>query len=247
VTPAASIRDRLVIGSWFTGPAGRGQGGWTAAKLAERIGRPVMVWLRAAVPLDTELEIVELAGSWQCRRAETVVLDARPWTPDIPDTGSVTVEEAADARTRFPFTPEDHPVPTCFSCGTRPDGMGVHAGPLAGADGDEVRFAADWTVPNWALGDDGQVDPAVLWAALDCTSGFYACCHPRFRSAFTAGYAVEVVRRPEPGETLALVAWPGDGEPDWDGRKRTAAGIAFDPAGQVVARARSFWIAVDAG
>lgn len=223
------------------GPTGSGQGGWTAARLAQLAGRPVTVRLRRPIPLDVDLQVEPVAGGWRCRHGDLVVLEAAPWVPDVPDTAPVTVEEAADARGRFPVAPEDHPVPSCFSCGLQPDSMRVHAGPLGASP---ERFATDWTAPSWAADPDGRVDDAVLWAALDCTAAWYACCHPERRRAVTAQYAVEVVRPVLAGERLALVAWAGDGEPGWDGRKRVAASSAFDDDGAVVARARSLWVSL---
>jgi len=237
----------LIIGGWFQGPTGRGQGGWTAAKLAERIGAPVTIWLRAPIPLDVEMTVHETSAGWECRHDDKVVLDARPSTPVDLETPAVSIAEATEARRRFLFGPDDHPVPHCFSCGTQADSMRVHAGPLGeqvSDDGDE-RFATEWTVPDWAVADDGTVDPAVLWAALDCTAAFYVNCHPVTRFGVTASYAVDIVRPVAAGETLALVGWCGDSDPRWDGRKRGGASAAFDAHGQVVARARSLWIAFD--
>jgi hypothetical protein len=227
---------------WFQGPTGSGQGGWTSARLADLIGRPVTVRLRAPVPLEVDLEVDATAdGGWRCRHGELLVAEASPWEPDVGDTAAVTVEQATAARGRFPVPAEDHPVPHCFSCGLQPDGMRVHAGPLGE---DPERFATDWTAPPWADRGDGVVDHAVLWAALDCTAAWYACCHPVPRQAVTAQFAVEVLRPVAAGERLALVSWSGAGAPDWEGRKRHASSVAFDAEGQTVARAASFWIAL---
>jgi hypothetical protein len=245
---ASRLDAPLIIGRWFQGPTGQGHGGWAAAKLAERIGEPMTVWFRAPIPLDEEMTIVESVAGWECRHDDRVVMDARPSTLVDLDTAVVSIDEAVQARARFLFGADDHPVPYCFSCGVQPDGMGVRAGPLSerGAthDGDE-RFATDWTAPAWAVADDGTVDPAVLWAALDCTCAFYVTCHPRIRLAVTASISVEIVRPVAPDETLALVGWRGDWEGEWDGRKRGAASTAFDADGRTVARARSLWIALD--
>ena len=243
---SADLDAPLTIGGWFQGPTGQGQGGWTAAKVAERIAEPITVGLRAPIPLDVEMTIVETDAGWECRHGGSMILDINRWVPDTVVTPPVSVEEAEAARHRFLFGPADHPVPYCFSCGLQHDGMRVHAGPLGEAEGrdGEERFATDWTAPAWADGGDGVVDPAALWAALDCTSAFYVCCHPTIRAAYTASYAVEVFRPVEVGETLALVGFRGDGEPDWDGRKRVGASAAFDSRGLTVARTRSFWVAL---
>jgi len=237
----------LTIGGWFQGPTGQGQGGWASAKVAERIGEPITTWLRNPIPLDVEMTVVETSTGWECRHDGSAVLEMTRWSPDTVDTPAVSIEEAEAARARFLFGPGDHPVPYCFSCGLQNDGMRVHAGPLgevAASDDGEERFATDWTAPAWADDGDGSVDPAALWAALDCTAAFYVCCHPEIRPAVTASYAVEVFRPVAVGETLALVGFRGDGHADWDGRKRAAGSAAFDADGRTVARTRSFWIAL---
>lgn len=231
------------VDGWFEGPTGQGHGGWAAARMAEAIGESVMVAFRSPIPLDVEMVVEPTATGWQCSHDGRLVLDASPWTPDVPGTEAVAVDTAAGARgQRFPFGPGDHPLPRCFSCGLRSDGMGVHPGPLGGGD---RRFATDWTVPGWAVGGDGKVDPGVVWAALDCTAAFYVCCHPVIRPAVTGSYGAELLRPLEPGERLALVGWSGDSVDGWDGRKREAASVAFDPEGRLVARARSVWVALE--
>ncbi len=182
------LEEKLTVGGWFQGPTGQGQGGWTAARLAERVAEPITSWLRAPIPLDVEMSIVETGAGWQCRHGDQVILDATPWSPDTVTTTAVSIDEAAAARERFVFGPHDHPVPFCFSCGLQADGMAVHAGPLgeAPSSAHDERVAVDWMAPQWAVAD-GVVDPAVLWAALDCTTAFYVCCHPVIRLAVTGG------------------------------------------------------------
>lgn len=226
---------------WFQGPTDSGQGGWTSGRLAAVVGQPITVRLRAPIPLEVDL-VVEGSPEqgWRCLAGEVVVLDASPWSPDVPETASVSVRAARSARDRFPVADEDHPVPFCFSCGLQADGMHVHAGPLGD---DPERYATDWTAPGWAARPDGSVDDAVLWAALDCTAAWYVCCHPEYRHAVTAQFAAHVLRPIMAAEHLALVAWAGDWPQGWDGRKRGAVSAAFDDEGRLVASARSFWVA----
>ena len=98
-------------------------------------------------------------------------------------------------------------------------------------------------MPDWAV-EDGEVDDAVLWAALDCTSGFYSCLVPEFRPAVTGEYAVELHRRLLPDDHLALVAWDPTDDQCWNGRVRRAAAQAFDESGSAVATAVSTWVAL---
>lgn len=239
-------RDTIRIGGWFQGPTGSGQGGWTAhrflAAVAEHDDRPMTTAIKAPIPLDVDLTVVPHDDGWRLDAPDgTAIMTATTWHPSYADTAPVTIDLARAARHRFLDTVDDHPVPSCFSCGQLPDSMGVHAGPLG--DGSD-RFATDWTVPGWAVDDHGDVDPGTLWAAIDCCAAWWVGWSRERRVALTAQYAVEQLHALEPGGTYALVGWAGDHDPEWDGRKRHAASAAFDATGRCVARATSFWLSI---
>lgn len=238
--------DTIRIGGWFQGPTGSGQGGWTAHRFVTAVGghdaRPMTAAIKAAIPLEVDLAVRRRHDVWELvAPGGDAVMVASAWDPDFADTAPVTVSEALEARRRFVDTVDEHPVPSCFSCGQLPDSMGVHAGPLG--DGSD-RFATDWTVPAWATDDGGHVDPGALWAALDCCAAWWVGWSRGRRVALTVQYAVEQLHELEPGATYALVGWGGDHDPEWDGRKRHAASAAFDASGRCVARATSFWLSI---
>lgn len=229
------------VASWFQGPTGSGQGGWTAQRLASTIAEPVTVAIKRPIPLEVDMATVHVEGAWQLldpSEPEQPVLIAKRWNPDFGTTDPVSLADAADARTRFP-SHGDHPVPVCFSCGKQPDSMQVHSGPLA--DG---RWATDWTVPDWAVSNDGAVDEGALWAAVDCAQAWYVSNAGGRRQSVTVQLAVELVAPLEAGSTYSLVAWNGTYPSDWDGRKRGAGGAVFAGDGTCIARSSSFWIAV---
>lgn len=246
MTEISTIR----IGGWFQGPTDSGQGGWTAHRLVSAISqratrrpvRPLTTAIRAAIPLDVDLAVVELDDRWELRAPDgSLIMLASEWDPTFADTDPVTVDDAREARRRFTDTVVEHPVPSCFSCGRTPDSMGVHAGPLA--DGTD-RFATDWTVPDWAVGRDGTVDAGSVWAAIDCCVAWWVGWSRERRTALTVQYAVDELRPLIPGSTYSLVGWSGDHDPEWDGRKRHGASAAFDSEGRCVARSVSFWVSV---
>ena len=237
--------DRTVrVGGWFQGPTGSGQGGWTAHRFTERLAQPVTTAMRAPVPLETELAIVNGHDRWllvdDTGDDPVTVMEARPWDPAFADTAPVPVADAKAARARFSDFVAEHPVPYCFSCGVQHDSMQVHAGPLG--DG---RFATDWRPPEWAVFESGAVDAGVLWAALDCAAAWYVAYSRDQRSPVTAQYAVEIVQPLDADTTYSLVSWSGGHPAEWDGRKRHAASAAFAPDGTCVARSASFWIALN--
>lgn len=233
------------VGNWYQGPTGVGQGGWTAQRFVERTEGPVTVALRAPVPLETDLTVIrsnsdDSDGDWELVAPDhTTIMIANSWNPSFPHTDPVGPDRARAARDRFADTVTEHPVPYCFSCGLQHDSMRVHAGPL----GDD-RFATDWTVPAWAVRADGGVDAGVLWAALDCCAAWWVGYSRAPRTALTVQYAVEVLRLLEPAATYSLVAWAGDDDGEWDGRKRRAASAAFADDGTCVARSVSMWVSV---
>ena len=238
--------DTIRIHGWFQGPTGSGQGGWTAerflARVAERTDRHLTASIKAAIPLETALRIVERDDHWDLvDPAGSTIMVASGWTPSFADTEPVDIDAARAARHRFLPTVDEHPVPSCFSCGQLPDSMGLHAGPLGAGDD---RFATDWTVPDWAVADDGSVDPGTIWAAIDCCAAWWVGWSRERRVALTVQYAVDQLHPLEPGATYALVGWGGDHDPEWDGRKRHAASAAFDASGRCVARSTSFWVSV---
>jgi len=242
--------DRPIrIGSWFQGPTGSGQGGWTAHRLVQRVGAPSTVAITAPIPLDTDLDVVAPASDahddvWKLidptGDQPVVVMTAEPHDVSIPSTPAITIGAAKAARDKFERPGELHPVPYCFSCGLQHDSMNVHAGPLG--DG---RYATDWRVPDWATDDEGTVDDGVLWAALDCTAAWYIACTRGDRTAVTAQFDLAINAPLHPGGQYALVSWWGDASREWNGRKRFAASAAFAHDGTCVARSRSFWIAID--
>jgi hypothetical protein len=229
------------IGDWYQGPTGCGQGGWSAHRFVRELGRPASVAIKAPIPLETDL-VVEASPEGRPRLVTadgTTIMVAGDVTETFPTTDPVSIETAREARSRFGEIATEHPVPYCFSCGIQHDSMKVHAAPL----GDD-RFATDWTVPDWAVGADGHVDEGVLWAAIDCCAAWWVGYSRDQRVAFTAQFVTEVLYPLEPGATYALVAWSGDRDPEWDGRKRHAASAAFDAHGRCVARSASFWVSV---
>src|SRR5439155_1527101 len=80
----------------------------------------------------------------------------------VDDVPAGSWEEAMAAAEHYPGFAA-HPFPTCYACGPRrPPGDGLRLFPGRLPDG---RTAAPWVVPE-------DIEPAVVWAALDCPGGW---------------------------------------------------------------------------
>jgi hypothetical protein len=226
---------RVVIPPRFCGPPGTGNGGYVAGRLAAHVDPvgPVEVTLLRPVPLNAPLCISREGAdaAWTLTDAAGAVARARalpdalrfdpPLTPRV---------EAAPPRV-------DHPFPTCFVCGPqRAHGDGLRIAPTPVSEG---VVAAPWTPPGDLADARGEVDPAVVWAALDCP-GYFAWMgsgplRPLLLGRMT-GRVEATVRARDP---YVVVGW-GLAR---SGRRYEAATALLDPGGRVVARSLQTWIA----
>jgi hypothetical protein len=237
----------LLVPPRFRGPATSGNGGWTSGSLAALLAgtadapQPaVRVRLSAPPPLQTPMTVATTDGQ------ATAALDGRTvLTADLID------DEAASALAPVPPVPfevalaagvryaglADHPFPECFACGTgRAPGDGLRLQPGSVGTG---QVAAAW-VPDVGVGDDaGRVPVPVVWAALDCPSGWSVDIvgRPMVLGTMTA----RVDERPRVGEALVVVGRAVD----VSDRKALTASTLRRSTGEVLAVAEHVWIAVD--
>lgn len=217
----------MIIPGRYNGPPRSANGGYTCGLLAALLGGEAEVTLRMPPPLDRELEVVEADGRVELFDGETLVAEAGPVALDVDVPAPVTVDEAADASTRYAGL-EHHAYPTCFTCGpARHDGLGVFAGPVEGRPG---LVASPWT-------PDEDVTPEVVWAALDCPSGWAVDDFQR-EGVLLGRMAARIDQLPTPEAPHVAVGWRM-GE---DGRKRYAGSALLTASGEVLARSRSTWI-----
>lgn len=222
------------------GKTGLGQGGWGCYELQRVIGEPVTIALRSGLPLETDLVVRHDGARWLLidpTAPDLVILEASRWDRECPTTEPVSIDEAEAARAVFPYGEHDHPAPNCLSCGIGERTLGVHAGPLG--DG---RWATPLRFPSWSW-RDGGVEPGYVWMAMDCASAWYTSHSGSTQGeGLTVQFAVDIVEPLRVDREYALVAWHGDHEPEWQGRKRGAAAALFDSDGGLVARSSSYWV-----
>ncbi|WP_139177754.1 hypothetical protein [Ruania alba] len=222
----------VVVPARFNGPPHSGNGGWTSGHLAARLPEPdgaATVRLFSPPPLEVLMQADPDETGLTLSHGEVRIAQARRAAAldraEIPE--PIGYDEAIAAGPRYGGL-TDHPFPTCFSCGTERDpdeALCLRTGQVT----DEV-YAAAW-VPR-------EVTPEIVWAAIDCPSGWALGVggRPMVLGTMTA----QVDELPEPGAELVVLAWPISSQ----GRKHQA-GTALLDGDRVLAQARSLWITVD--
>jgi hypothetical protein len=211
----------------FNGPPDSGNGGYTCGLVAGLLGGAAEVTLRLPPPLDRELEVVRDDGRVEIRDGGRLVAEAEPVELAIDVPAPVSQAEAERASRNYAGFAH-HAYDTCFVCGpNRTDGLRVYAGPVEGRSG---VVASPWTPPD-------EVTPELVWAALDCPSGWAVDDFQR-EGVLLGRMATEIDRLPTPGEPHVVIGWRV-GE---DGRKRFAGSALLTAEGEVLARSRSTWI-----
>jgi hypothetical protein len=217
----------MIVPGRYNGPPESANGGYACGLVAGLLGGGVEVTLRLPPPLDRELEVVRQDGRVEIRDGDAVVAEAERASVDVEVPEPVAVEAAEEASTRYQGFVH-HAYNTCFVCGPeREDGLRVYAGPVEGRPG---LLAAPWTP-----GED--VGPELVWAALDCPSGWAVDDFQR-EGVLLGRMAARIDRLPEPEEPHVVLGWR-IGE---HGRKRYAGSALLTADGEVLARARSTWL-----
>jgi hypothetical protein len=213
----------MIIPPRFNGPPDSANGGYACGIVSEALGGGFEVTLLRPPPVGVDLDLV----GHELKQRDVVIAEARRLTAPILDAPEpVSVEHAREASKRYPGF-EHHAYPTCFTCGpARDDGLRIFPGPVEGREG---VVASPWT-PQ-------QVRPEIIWAALDCPSGWAVDDFQR-EGVLLGRMGATLRSMPETGREAVVIGWPID----VDGRKRYAGSALFDEAGELLAAARSTWI-----
>jgi hypothetical protein len=216
-----------VIPRRFNGPPDSANGGYACGRLAAHLGGLAEVTLRRPPPLDTTLEVVRTGDVVELRDGDTLVAEARPAAPEPKVPEPVTLPEADLASRDFAGFLH-HAYSTCFVCGPdRSDGLAIYPGPVAGRVG---LVAAPW-VPQ------GEVPPELVWAALDCPSGWAVDDFQR-EGILLGRLTARIVEMPRAGEPHVAIGW----RLAIEGRKRLAGSALYTAGGNLLAFASSTWI-----
>ena len=217
----------LTIPARFNGPPGSANGGYACGLAACLVGGgEAEVTLQSPPPLDRPLAIRRDGDSALISDGETPVMELEPTRVGVDVPAPVSFEEACEASKDYSGF-RAHAYATCFVCGPeRSDGLGIFPGPVAGRE----LVAAPWTPPP-------DVSDELVWAALDCPSGWAIDQFAR-EGVLLGRLAARIDERPTPDEPHVVLGWPLGA----DGRKRFAGSAIVSADGRPIARARSTWL-----
>jgi hypothetical protein len=221
------MAETLLIPGRYNGPPGSANGGYACGLVAAHVEGDAEVTLRLPPPLDTPLALVREGGRIELRDGDLLVAEGEPVEFDVDVPEPVTLPEADLAARDFAGFLH-HAYSTCFVCGPdRSDGLAIYPGPVAGHEG---LVAAPW-VPS------GEVPAELVWAALDCPSGWAVDDFQR-EGILLGRLAAHIVELPRAGEPHVAIGWRRAIE----GRKRLAGSALYTASGDLLAFAASTWI-----
>ena len=225
----------VTIARQFRGLPSSGNGGYAVGLIAEAIGSACDARLSVPPPLDTPMARVEDESVVRLTFGDIVIGEGRSTSPDwpVPDPVPFALAEAAGMAFRG-F--QHHRSPECFVCGPERsvgDGLRIFPGPIDRSD----LVATVWRPHESFIDAGGLVSERVMWAALDCPSYFAMADSP---SAVLGRMRGSVGIRPESGQPLIVLGWPGPRE----GRKRMAGSAIFTADGVQLASSEAVWVEV---
>jgi hypothetical protein len=206
----------------FRGPQGSGNGGYSCGLLGARLGPSAEVNLRLPPPLDTPLRV----DAGRLLDGERVIADGRAVEVTVDDLPPAPTLEQARAASAAYVHDGSHFFPECFVCGPHRevgDGLRIFGTPVDGLPG----LVALWE-PQEA------VSPEVLWAALDCMTGW---CVLDGGPCVLARLAVRIDAPVGAGPKI-IHAWPTGA----DGRKQYSSEALYEADGRLLAVASALWI-----
>jgi hypothetical protein len=231
----------IFIPKKYCGPPDSGNGGYTCGLIAAALKGPSEVTLRMPIPIERvmHLDFVDPSHVHLKSGDDLVAEGARNEIEVSSSIPSVEFSEAEQASGKSPAF-ANHPFPTCFVCGPQRavgDGLRIFPGPVENASGLQNVFAAPW-VPDASLaGQDGRIAEEIVWAALDCPTGF-AGGFPYEGKLVTGRLGAKLLSPVHAEEKCVLLSWRLGVE----GRKHHAAALLLGESGEVHAQAKATWI-----
>ncbi|MDO9713341.1 hypothetical protein [Paracraurococcus lichenis] len=230
----------LLVEGRFRGPAGIGNGGYVAGRMAALLGaQPAEVTLRRGWPLDVPLRVARQGGAVQALdEAGQVIAEAREAALDLLPPPPPRRTEAEAATRWFLASPYTHSTGLCFVCGSAyAEGVGLRV--LTGrVEGRPDIAAALWRPAASFAGADGSIAPEFLWAALDCAGAFAFTVNDRPQRMLLGRITGRLDGAVAPGEACIVMGWQIARE----GRKLQAGTALFGEDGRLRGIARALWV-----
>lgn len=229
----------------FRGPPNSGNGGYVCGRLAAFIDGGAEITLRKPPPLEVAMNVeTGKDGKVLLLASEELIAEGRPAEVKLDAPEPPTFEDAINASMRT-IDPADHGAHSCFVCSpvrAEDDGLRILAGPADANDTNwQDHLAAPWIPGEDLTGSDGDIAPEFVWAALDCPTGYTSFRDGSRESRLLGRMAVEIERRPKPGERCTILSWRISEE----GRKLFSAGVLYGQDREPLACATATWFAVE--
>ena len=230
----------MIIDPHYNGPHAVGHGGASAGRFAELV-EPDAASVRFLLPVPLAAELVPVPdrdrGAVALNHGEktvaTVQALSRPLAVGpIPMPSAFEIERAE--RTWLDDRDGDHICPTCFGCGHERlvGGLGLRPGPA----GDDGVHACRWRPEG-----TGRLPSWLVWAAMDCPTGFPALATVGLDEAIVTGeLAVQVLEPLHAGRTYRILSRFVRA----DGRRRFTEAALYRPDGRRAAVATATWVTV---
>lgn len=230
----------MIIDPHYSGPGSYGHGGVSGGRFAEHVEPDAgSVRFFRPIPLGVDLVATEGPDGLTVSAAdETVATVRRLEAPLVVSSFSMpsTLEIERAERRWLDARNGEHMAPSCFACGHQRlvGGLGLRPGPV-----DETGVHAC----RWRPEGTGRLPSWLVWAALDCPTGFPALHQVDASEAIVTGeLAVQILEPVHAGSTYRILSRLVAQE----GRKRETVAALYAPNGRRCAVARATWFTVPA-
>ncbi len=228
----------LTIPAQYNGPPDMANGGYLCGTIAAHFDGAIEVTLRAPTPLERPLTLIKSDETHaELFHQDTKLADIRTTSLALDPPAPPRFEDALKISRAY-YQETEHPVANCFVCGPnrKQDGLRVHAWPVS-----KDLATAPWAPDEKFARADGTIDPAFIWAALDCPGATAVEAEEVNKKGglmLLGKLAGEVTGTLRAREKCTVIAWPLG----HDGRKHYAGTAVFNEGGGCVGKARATWI-----
>lgn len=228
----------ITINKRFNGPPNSGNGGYTAGIIAANLPFSSEITLRLPPPLDQPMNLLIKEKSATLFNGNTLIAEAKVTDLQLNILPAISFEQANKAGIAANVY-ESSPFQKCFVCGAnRPEGDGLN---IRSRTIGHQKVAAPW-IPYASLGaENGIVEEAFIWAALDCPGAWAIQDETQFY--LLGRMATKIVQPIMVEKKYVIMGWVMETQ----GRKTWTGTAIYDEQGTVCAYAKGTWISVKQG